>query len=108
MFGSFPKFHKRNISMEIILRLGCNFCRRSLVSWYIQKSLGDGPEMDLLGFRHTFGSHLAMKGESLYKTSTLMGNSSQICQKHYTALIPEAMTNSVEFVHKENKNQKIA
>ena len=30
MFGSFPKFHKRNISTEIILKLGYNFCRRSL------------------------------------------------------------------------------
>ncbi len=30
MFGSFPKFHKRNISTEIILKLGCNFCRISL------------------------------------------------------------------------------
>ena len=29
MFGSFPKFHKRNISTEIILKLGCNFCRRA-------------------------------------------------------------------------------
>ncbi len=29
MFGSFPKFHKRNISTEIILKLACNFCRRA-------------------------------------------------------------------------------
>jgi integrase len=28
-----------------------------------------------LDYRHTFGSQLAMKGESLYKISTLMGNS---------------------------------
>ena len=28
-----------------------------------------------LAFRHTFGSHLAQKGESLYKISKLMGNS---------------------------------
>ncbi len=28
VFGSFPKFHKRNINTEIILKLGCNFCRR--------------------------------------------------------------------------------
>src|SRR6202034_3746507 len=27
-----------------------------------------------LDFRHTFGSQLAMKGESLYKISALMGN----------------------------------
>jgi len=30
VFGSFPKFHKRNISTEIILKLACNFCRRAL------------------------------------------------------------------------------
>lgn len=50
-----------------------------------------------LDFRHTFGSHLAMKGESLYKISKLMGNSPQICEKHYAALMPECMYASVEF-----------
>jgi len=50
-----------------------------------------------LDFRHTFGSHLAMKGESLYKISTLMGNSPEICRRHYAALIPEAMVDTVEF-----------
>jgi integrase len=50
-----------------------------------------------LDFRHTFGSHLAMKGESLYKISTLMGNSPEICRRHYAALLPEALTDSVEF-----------
>jgi hypothetical protein len=38
-----------------------------------------------------------MKGESLYKISTLMGNSPEICRRHYAALLPEALTNSVEF-----------
>jgi hypothetical protein len=38
-----------------------------------------------------------MKGESLYKISKLMGNSPEICRKHYAALIPEAMTDVVEF-----------
>jgi len=42
-----------------------------------------------LDFRHTFGSQLAQKGESLYKIATLMGNSPDICRKHYAALIPE-------------------
>ena len=50
-----------------------------------------------LDYRHTFGSHLAMKGESLYKIRALMGNSPEICRKHYTALIPEQMTDTVEF-----------
>ena len=38
-----------------------------------------------------------MKGESLYKISTLMGNSPEICRRHYVALVPETMTDSVEF-----------
>jgi len=50
-----------------------------------------------LEYRHTFGSHLAMKGESLYKISKLMGNSPEICRRHYAALIPEEMGDSVEF-----------
>jgi len=50
-----------------------------------------------LDFRHTFGSQLAMKGESLYKISELMGNSPEICRRHYAALIPEKMRDTVEF-----------
>ncbi|MEI8195056.1 MAG: hypothetical protein WCI73_04025, partial [Phycisphaerae bacterium] len=50
-----------------------------------------------LDFRHTSGSHLAMKGESLYKISALMGNSPDICRRHYAALIPEQMRDTVEF-----------
>jgi integrase len=50
-----------------------------------------------LDFRHTFGSHLAQRGESLYKIATLMGNSPEICRRHYAALVPEAMHDSVEF-----------
>ena len=38
-----------------------------------------------------------MKGESLYKISALMGNSPEICRRHYAALIPESMYKSVEF-----------
>jgi len=41
-----------------------------------------------LTYRHTFGSQLAMKGESLYKIATLMGNSPEICRRHYAALCP--------------------
>lgn len=50
-----------------------------------------------LDFRHTFGSHLAMKGESLYKIATIMGNSPEICRRHYAALMPESLLDSVEF-----------
>jgi integrase len=50
-----------------------------------------------LHYRHTFGSQLAIKGESLYKISALMGNSPDICQRHYAALIPEALIDTVEF-----------
>ena len=38
-----------------------------------------------------------MKGESLYKIATLMGNSPDICRRHYAALIPEKMADVVEF-----------
>jgi len=56
-----------------------------------------GLQWSCLDFRHTFGSQLAMKGESLYKISTLMGNSPEICRRHYAALVPESMIESVEF-----------
>ena len=50
-----------------------------------------------LDYRHSFGTLLAMKGESLYKISTLMGNSPDICRRHYATLTPDALTQSVEF-----------
>jgi integrase len=50
-----------------------------------------------LDYRHTFGSQLAQKGVSLYKISQLMGNSPEICRRHYAALVPEAMLGEVEF-----------
>lgn len=50
-----------------------------------------------LDYRHTFGSQLAMKGESLYKISKLMGNSPEICRRHYAALVPEELVEAVEF-----------
>lgn len=59
-----------------------------------------GLKWTCLDFRHTFGSQLAMKGESLYKISTLMGNSPEICRRHYAALIPETKADSVEFGQK--------
>jgi integrase len=50
-----------------------------------------------LDFRHSFGSHLAMRGESLFKVSKLMGNSPQVCEKHYAFLLPESLFETVEF-----------
>ena len=56
-----------------------------------------GLEWGCLDFRHTFGSQLAQKGESLYKIAELMGNSPEICRRHYAALVPEQMHDVVEF-----------
>jgi integrase len=50
-----------------------------------------------LDFRHTFGSHLAMKGVSLYKISAMMGNSPEVCRRHYAALIPDQFVGDVNF-----------
>lgn len=58
-----------------------------------------GLKWSCLDYRHTFGSQLAMKGESLYKISALMGNSPEICRRHYAALLPECLDQSVEFRH---------
>lgn len=54
-----------------------------------------------LDFRHTFGSQLAMANASLHKISKLMGNSPEICRRHYAALIPEDMTEVVEFARRQ-------
>jgi hypothetical protein len=45
---------------------------------------------------------LAQKGESLYKIAELMGNSPEICRKHYAALLPHEMREEVEFGTKRN------
>lgn len=51
-----------------------------------------------LDFRHTFGSQLAQRGVSLFKISALMGNSPEICRRHYASLAPEAMGGDVDFM----------
>ncbi len=56
-----------------------------------------------LDFRHTFGSLLAQKGVSLYKIAELMGNSPEICRRHYAALVPEKMHDVVEFGEEPEK-----
>jgi integrase len=55
------------------------------------------PSWSCLDYRHTFGSLLAIKGESLYKISKLLGNSPDICRRHYAALLPESMMSCVDF-----------
>ena len=48
-------------------------------------------------FRHTFASHLAQRGVSLFKIAALMGNGEQICAKHYAHLSAESLAIDVEF-----------
>jgi integrase len=68
------------------------------LSRYLRKANEEASlEWNCLDFRHTFGSQLAMKGESLYKISNLMGNSPEICRRHYAALIPDSLIETVEF-----------
>ncbi len=55
-----------------------------------------------LDFRHTFGSQLAMANISLHKISKLMGNSPEICRRHYAALVPEDMMEVVEFARRQS------
>ncbi len=56
-----------------------------------------GLQWSCLDYRHTFGSQLAQRGVSLYKISSLMGNSPEICRRHYASLVPEAMHGEVDF-----------
>lgn len=60
-----------------------------------------------LDFRHTFGSQLAMKGITLHKISELMGNSPEICRRHYAHLTPESMRECVEFDEQEEAQKPI-
>ena len=56
-----------------------------------------GIEWTCLDFRHTFGSQLARRGVSLYKISEFMGNSPEICRRHYAAIRTEYLHDDVEF-----------
>jgi hypothetical protein len=38
-----------------------------------------------------------MKGVSLYMVSELMGNSPEVCRKHYAALVPASLVGAVDF-----------
>ncbi len=39
-------------------------------------------------FRHTFGSLLAQAGVSIDKISAWMGNTPEVCRRHYAQFIP--------------------
>ena len=56
-----------------------------------------GLQWSCLDYRHTFGTQLAQNGVSLFKISKLMGNSPEICRRHYASLVPEAMHAEVNF-----------
>ncbi len=56
-----------------------------------------GLNWSCLDYRHTFGSLLAQRGISLFQIATLMGNSPEICRRHYAALVPESMAELVTF-----------
>jgi len=81
-----------------------NFSGRHLAE--AQKSAG--LPWTCLDFRHTFGSQLAQRGVSLYEISALMGNSPEICRRHYAALVPEAMAAHVEFGEMHNFSAQTA
>lgn len=61
-----------------------------------------GLQWSCLDYRHTFGSQLAQKGVSLYKISALMGNSPEICRRHYASLVREAIHGEVDFSNTES------
>ena len=76
---------------------GCRWHPDNFSQYLREINQAAGLKWGCLDFRHTFGSQLAMKGESLYKISAIMGNSPEICRKHYAALLPESLLQSVEF-----------
>lgn len=67
-----------------------------------------GLQWTRLHYRHTFGRQLAMKGESLYKISKLMGNSPEICRWHYAAIYPEYLVDGVDFTTPAPKLRRVS
>lgn len=51
----------------------------------------------LLDLRHTFGTQLVMRNVSLAKVAALMGNSPEICRRHYAHVSTEELHRDVEF-----------
>jgi len=50
-------------------------------------NLNAGLQWTCLHYRHTFGSQLAQRGMSLYQISYFLGNSPEICRRHYATLV---------------------
>lgn len=76
---------------------GCRWDGDNLTHRFRETVRDAGLPWTFLDLRHTFASHLAMKGVSLYKIARLMGNSAQICELHYAALCSEELREEVEF-----------
>ena len=56
-----------------------------------------GLSWTLLDCRHTFASQLAMRGVSLAKIAALLGNSPEICRRHYAHIATEDLHVDVAF-----------
>ncbi|MBJ6724400.1 tyrosine-type recombinase/integrase [Geomesophilobacter sediminis] len=57
------------------------------------------PIWSCLDFRHTFGTMLASRGVSLYIVAEWMGNSPDVCRKHYAALVEEMTDKYADFTN---------
>ena len=71
----------------------------------LKKLTDDGkdamPIWSALDFRHTFGTMLASSGVSLFIIADWMGNSPEICRKHYAVLIQRMLHKYIEFMKPE-------
>lgn len=56
-----------------------------------------GLQWGCLDYRHTFGSQLAQANISLLKIARLLGNSPEICRRHYAEIVTDALTADVTF-----------
>lgn len=56
-----------------------------------------GLRWKLADLRHTFATLLAQKGVSLAQVAALLGNSPEICRRHYAYIAPENLVREVEF-----------
>lgn len=72
--------------------------RGDSVYWFFAKVVrAHGKRWTILDLRHTFATQLAAKGVSLAKIAALMGNSPEICRRHYAHIATEDMHNDVEY-----------
>lgn len=90
MFGSFPKFHKRNISTEIILKLAYNFCRRALsfLNYYCANIAADWRQPDLQNACNNYT-----------KTTIASTISSEFLRKANHPGAPSCVSDNLAFLH---------